>query len=139
MHFDEVVVYTDGGARGNPGPAASGVVIMTPDEQIIDAFGVYLGETTNNQAEYRAIKFGLEKARSLGATKIRFYMDSELAMRQLTGRYRVKNQDLLPIFQEIKMMAAALDVTYEHIPRAKNKLADEQVNIAIDRALGLQK
>lgn len=128
-------VYTDGGARGNPGPAASGIVITTLDGQVVEAFGVYLGETTNNQAEYRAVETALDKAIELGANRIEFYVDSQLIERQIKGQYRVKNPELRPIYLSIMQKMQGRDVTFTHIPRELNKLADAQVNIAIDQAL----
>lgn len=136
MH-DTIVIFTDGGARGNPGPAASGVVISTSDGKVIEAFGRYLGETTNNQAEYKAILFALQEAKKYSPKRIQFFMDSELAMKQLNGIYKMKNQDLKIIFDEIKKLAADYETTYEHVYRAQNKAADAQVNIAIDQALGI--
>jgi len=137
MH-EEIIIFTDGGARGNPGPAASGVVISTAKGEVIEAFGRYLGETTNNQAEYKAILFGLQEAKKYQPKRIQFFMDSELAMKQLTGVYRMKNEALRPIFDEIKRLAADYETTYEHVYRANNKAADAQVNIAIDKSLGIR-
>lgn len=138
MMHKEIVIFTDGGARGNPGPAASGVVISTADGKVLEAFGRYLGETTNNQAEYKAILFALQEAKKYQPKRIQFFMDSELAMKQLNGIYRMKNEALRPIFDEIKRLAADYDTTFQHVYRKDNKAADEQVNIAIDRALGLK-
>lgn len=137
MH-DELIINTDGGARGNPGPAASGVVIKTANGEVLEAFGRYLGETTNNQAEYKAILFALEEAKKYQPKRIRFYLDSELATKQLNGQYRVKSQDLMPIFLKIKELVQAYEVTFQHVYRADNKEADAQVNLAIDHALGLK-
>ena len=137
MH-EHIVIFTDGGARGNPGPAASGVVISTPDGEVLEAFGRYLGETTNNQAEYKAILFALQEAKKYSPKRIQFFMDSELTMKQLNGIYKMKNQDLKVIFDEIKEFASDYDTTYQHVYRKDNKAADAQVNIAIDKALGLK-
>lgn len=133
--YSEVVVFTDGGSRGNPGPSASGVVISTTNKIVIEAFGRFLGVTTNNQAEYKAIKFALEAVAKYKPKRVRCYMDSELAVKQLNGIYRVKNKDLMPIYAEIKKLAQNYETTFEHVYREKNKLADRQVNIAIDEAL----
>lgn len=135
MNYDELKTFTDGGARGNPGPAASGVVIMTMDDKVVEAFGVYLGETTNNQAEYKAIKFALEAVAKYKPTRVHCYMDSQLAQRQLIGQYKVKNADLRPIFLDILNLASKHETTFEHIYREANKLADAEVNKAIDEAL----
>ncbi len=137
MQHDELKIYTDGGARGNPGPSAAGVVIMTMDDKVVEEFGEYLGHQTNNFAEYTAISLALEHAKQYSPRRIWFYMDSQLAARQLNGQYKVKNPGLRPIFEAVKLHAQAFDVTFDHIPRAKNKLADKQVNLAIDKALGL--
>ncbi|HSX14908.1 MAG TPA: ribonuclease HI family protein [Candidatus Saccharimonadales bacterium] len=137
MH-DEIIIFTDGGARGNPGPAASGVVIKTTDGKVLEAFGRYLGETTNNQAEYKAILFALQEAEKYQPKRIQFFLDSELATKQLNGEYRVKNEDLKPIYLAIKELASHYDITFEHVYRKDNKAADAQVNLAIDKALGLK-
>jgi ribonuclease HI len=137
MH-DHIIIFTDGGARGNPGPAASGVVIKSADGKVIEAFGRYLGATTNNQAEYKAILFALQEAKKYEPKRIQFFMDSELAMKQLNGVYKMKNQDLKVIFDEIKQLALGYDTTYQHVYRKDNKEADAQVNMAIDQALGLK-
>lgn len=136
MAYKHIKVFTDGGARGNPGPAASGIVLLTPDDKLIEAFGVYLGETTNNQAECKAVLFALEAALKYGVKRIDFYMDSMLVCKQLSGEYKIKNEGLKPIYQQIWEYTKDLEVTYNHVYREFNKLADEQVNIAIDRALG---
>jgi ribonuclease HI len=134
---DELIINTDGGSRGNPGPAASGVVIKSADGKVVEAFGRYLGETTNNQAEYKAILFGLQEAKKYRPRRVHFLMDSELACRQLNGQYRVKNKELMPIYTDIKDLERSLEqVTYTHVYREKNQEADAQVNLAIDEALG---
>lgn len=138
MTYPELKFFTDGGSRGNPGPSASGVVILTMDDQVIEEFGVYLGHTTNNQAEWKAVKFALEHIAAYKPQRVHAYMDSELVCKQLNGQYRVKNADLIPIFQEVVALARNYDVSFSHVYRDKNKLADAQVNIAIDRALGLK-
>lgn len=139
MVYEYIKVYTDGGSRGNPGPAASGMVLLTPDDKLIEAFGVYLGETTNNQAECRAVLFAIEAALKHGAKKIDFYMDSMLVCKQLLGEYKIKNEALKPIYEQIWAYTKELECTYQHVYREFNKAADEQVNIAIDRALGYNK
>jgi ribonuclease HI len=134
-------MFTDGGARGNPGPAASGIVIFELDahgelgEQVA-AFGQYLGETTNNQAEYTAIILGLKKAKELGFDYVEVKMDSELAVKQLNGEYKVKNPGLAERFLEIYHLKPKFhQVTFSHVRREFNQLADAQVNLAIDQAL----
>ena len=108
------------------------------NDEVLEAFGHYWGETTNNQAEYRAIQLALEAIAKYEPTRVHGYMDSELAVKQLNGIYKVKNTDLRPIFHEIQRLAAKFNTTFEHVYRADNKLADAQVNIAIDKALGLK-
>ncbi len=132
-NLTELKLYADGGSRGNPGPSASGYVLMTMDEGIIAQGGLYLGLNTNNQAEYTALKIGLEEALSRGVKVIHVYMDSELVIRQMTGLYKVKNADLLVLHQTIKLLAGRFEnITYTHVPRALNKLADAMVNEVLD-------
>lgn len=139
MKIPELKFYTDGGSRGNPGPAASGVVILTMDDQVLNEFGVYLGTATNNVAEWTAVKLALEAIEKYGPGRIHAYMDSELVCRQLNGQYKVKHPDLLPLYRQAVELAKRYDITFEHVYRDKNKLADAQVNLAIDRALGLKR
>lgn len=130
----ELVSYTDGGARGNPGPAAIGVVIKMVSGTILKAFGRCIGETTNNQAEYRALIAALEEMKSLGARKIRCLLDSELVVKQLNRQYRVKDADLQPLFVKVWNLSATFEyVEFKHIAREENKLADFQVNQALDQ------
>jgi ribonuclease HI len=137
-----VRMYTDGGARGNPGPAATGVVLYEfnkdgEEGSKICEFGVYLGETTNNQAEYKAIIHGLEKAKELGYNEVDALLDSELAVKQLNGEYRVKNEGLARRVLEIHNLKQSFRaIRFTHIRRAFNTAADAMVNKAIDEALG---
>jgi len=129
----EVKLYTDGGSRGNPGPSASGYVIENMEGKLFTSKGVYLGITTNNQAEYQALQMGLEEASKYQVQTVHVYMDSLLVVNQLKGLYKVKNKDLLPIYQSIKEMIKDFkEVTIEHVPREFNKLADAEVNKALD-------
>lgn len=131
-------IYADGGSRGNPGPSASGYVILTEDGKLIKANGVYLGITTNNQAEYKSIKFALQDSLELGGKNIDVYMDSLLVINQLKGTFKIKNEALYPIYRDIKDLVTRFDrVEFTHVPRALNKLADEQVNICLDDALNI--
>ena len=133
VSIKEVKLYADGGSRGNPGPSASGYVITDMDNNILKKSGVYLGITTNNQAEYQALKFGLEEVQKLGAREVEVYMDSLLVINQLKGVYKIKNRDLWPIHEAIKEIAKQLKkVNYFHIPRELNKLADAEVNTTLD-------
>lgn len=136
----EVKMYADGGSRGNPGPSASGFVILTPDDEVIVKKGVYLGVTTNNQAEYQSLKFGLQEASRLGARTVHVYMDSMLVINQMLGIFQVKNRDLWPIHDAIKQLVATFHhVSFTHVPRELNKLADAAVNEALDETLHTQK
>lgn len=133
--------YTDGGARGNPGPAGAGAVLLLLDEEgkevrQLAEVSVYLGETTNNQAEYRAIFLALQKARELGSEDVEVRMDSELAARQLNGQYRVKNAELAQRYLEIVNLKRSFKrVIFKHVRRAQNAQADALVNAAIDQHL----
>lgn len=128
-----LITYTDGGARGNPGPAASGVVIKTPDGETLEAFGEYLGKQTNNYAEYTAILLALRHAKALGAETVEMRMDSELAVKQLTGEYRVKNPGLAAIYLRIhNEIIHFKKVSFHHVRREYNKAADAEVNKILD-------
>jgi len=124
-----LIIYSDGGSRGNPGPSASGFVIMDQNENVIHEGGVYLGITTNNQAEYHGVRLGLEKALELGARTIDFRIDSLLVVNQMKGVYKIKNRDLWPINERIRELIGKFDkVTFTHVRREFNQLADGMVN-----------
>jgi ribonuclease HI/ADP-ribose pyrophosphatase YjhB (NUDIX family) len=124
-----VIIYSDGGSRGNPGPSASGFVVMDENEQVIHEGGVYLGITTNNQAEYHGVQLGLEKALELGARRVDFRIDSMLVVNQMNGVYTIKNRELWPINERIHELVAQFDkVTFTHVKREFNQLADGMVN-----------
>lgn len=126
-------IYADGGSRGNPGPSAAGYVISNSRDQILEEGGLYLGVTTNNQAEYRAVKLALEKAAQFHPAQIDFYLDSQLVVSQLNGVYKIKNAALKPVIAEVKSLAAKFpQVNFQHIRREYNQLADAQVNIILD-------
>lgn len=132
-----IKLYADGGSRGNPGPSASGYVLLDMQDNIIQKSGVYLGVTTNNQAEYQALKFGLEAAQKLGVSEVAVHMDSLLVVNQMKGIFKVKNRDLWPIHEAIKDIATNFKkVTYTHVPRELNKLADAEVNTTLDAEAG---
>ncbi len=136
----EAKMYADGGSRGNPGPSASGFAILNLDDQIVVKEGVYLGVTTNNQAEYQALRLGLEQARRMGIQEIQVYMDSLLVVNQMKGIFKVKNRDLWPIHEAIKQIAVGFKrISYTHVPRELNKIADSAVNEALDQAASRQK
>ncbi len=129
----QVVVHVDGGARGNPGPAAAAAVVSAPDGRVLDQAAVTLGRTTNNVAEYRGLMLGLERAAVLGATEVDVVNDSELVAKQVNGEYRVKHADLVPLHAQAR---AALDGferwSLRSVPRAQNAAADALVNRALD-------
>ncbi|MDD3926185.1 MAG: ribonuclease HI family protein, partial [bacterium] len=129
----EAKLYTDGGARGNPGPAGIGFVLLDSDDNSLAEEGRYIGEATNNVAEYRALLLGLEWALAMGIDKLSVYADSELMVRQLKGEYKVKNDGLIPLYQEAMRSARRFSsISFTHIPRAKNRRADKLVNRAVD-------
>ena len=126
---------TDGGARGNPGPAAYGYVLESDDGHVLDARGETIGVATNNVAEYRALLAGLEKALELGVTELEVVSDSELLVKQMRGEYKVKNDALQALHGEASELAEGLEkVAYTAVRRAHNELADSLVNEALDRA-----
>ena len=128
-----VVVHVDGGARGNPGPAGIGVVVTDEHGEELSRANDYIGEATNNVAEYRALLLGIERARALGARALSLVNDSQLVARQLTGEYRVKNADLQKLYLQAMRALRELDAwSIESVPRAKNEVADALVNEAID-------
>lgn len=128
-----VKIYTDGGSRGNPGPSASGAVLYSEDGEVIGSASLYLGITTNNQAEYTAIIIGLEEAKAMGAETIELFMDSELAVKQLKGEYKVKNPEIAKRFLEVKNLIVQFDhVKIKHVRRELNKAADALVNKVLD-------
>lgn len=134
--YPHLISYSDGGSRGNPGPAAYGYVIKTPDGETIAGHGEYVGATTNNQAEYKGILAAIRKARELGAETLEMRMDSELAVKQLKGEYRVKDAGLGMIYVLIHNEKIAFKkVTFVHVRREFNKEADALVNQALDRHL----
>ena len=129
----KVVVHVDGGARGNPGPAAIGVVISDPDGEVLEELAEPIGVATNNVAEYRALLRGLERSRAMGAGEIEIVNDSELVARQLTGAYKVKHPALKPLHADAMAALRAFDSwRIRSVPRAENARADELVNLALD-------
>lgn len=126
-------LFTDGGSRGNPGPSALGYVILDMNDGIIKKESEFLGTTTNNQAEYQGLLSGLKDALSHGIKELEVYMDSELIIKQINGLYKIKNQDLLPIYKAVKEIAEKFDkITFTHVPRAMNSIADSLVNECLD-------
>jgi ribonuclease HI len=129
------ILWTDGGARGNPGPAAYAYVLEAGDGTVLDARGEAIGHATNNVAEYSALVAGLRRAAELGVTALELRSDSELMVKQMRGEYRVKNRDLQELFLDASRAARAVGaVTYTHVRREHNELADRLVNEALDAA-----
>ena len=127
------VIFTDGGARGNPGPAGVGVAIFDAKGKILKKIAQYLGERTNNEAEYEAVLLALEQASKLGAGEVVINLDSELVARQLNNVYRVKNNRMRALVIKVHNIETKFKkVSYKHIPREKNELADQLVNEVID-------
>lgn len=134
---EEVIIYADGGSRGNPGPSASGFVIYDGQQNMLVYRGTYVGITTNNQAEYTALKLALEEAKSIGANVAKVYMDSLLVINQMRGIFKVKNRDLWPIHDAVQSLAKQFKtISFTQVPREMNKLADAAVNQALDAHLG---
>lgn len=142
-----MVVCIDGGARGNPGPAAIGVALFRAGDEAatptaaeaataaaepVLQVGAYIGETTNNVAEYYALLRGLEEALALGATEIEVRSDSELLVKQMNGEYRVRNDGLRPLHGRARALSHRVPTSYVHVPRERNRLADSLVNKALD-------
>lgn len=128
-----VIIYTDGGSRGNPGPSASSFVIKDANEKMLFEDGKYLGITTNNQAEYQAVRLALEKALELGAQTVQCRMDSQLVANQLNGSFQIRNRDLWPIHAAIKELTMRFkQVRFVHVRREFNHEADAMVNKILD-------
>jgi ribonuclease HI len=129
----KALLFTDGGARGNPGPAAYAFVLEGEDGELIASEGVAIGTATNNVAEYSGLVAGLRRALDLGLKHVELVSDSELMVKQMRGEYRVKNEGLRPLYDEAQRLARAIgDVEYRHVRRAENELADRLVNDALD-------
>ena len=128
-----VSIYTDGGARGNPGPAAIGVVIKDKEQHIIKEYGEYIGETTNNVAEYSALISALHSAHTLGATHVDCFLDSKLVVEQLNRKWKVKQPHIQTLFVKAwNVLQKFSSYSLSYIPRAQNKQADAWVNNALD-------
>ena len=131
----KLVLHVDGGARGNPGPAAIGVVVSEPGGTVVDEVAERIGLATNNVAEYRAVLRGLERARELGASEVEIVGDSELVARQLSGAYKVKHPALRPLYEQAMMALVGFrQWRIRTVPRAENARADALVNAALDAA-----
>ena len=133
MRAHSLLAYVDGAARGNPGPAAAGVVLQSPSGETLKTLSIAIGLTTNNVAEYAALVLALQEALLMGAEELQVYTDSELVAKQWNGEYKIKDATLKVLYQlalHLKQGFRKLQVT--HVPRERNKLADEQANRALD-------
>jgi ribonuclease HI len=134
LSINKVIIYADGAARGNPGPAAIGVTIKDEPGRLIARISRRIGITTNNQAEYRAIIAALEKAISLGTRQVEVKSDSELVVKQINGQYKVKKITLRPLYQKVIQLIGSLEgFTISYIPRQQNAEADKLANKALDK------
>ncbi|MCL6472364.1 MAG: ribonuclease HI family protein [Firmicutes bacterium] len=130
----KLIIFTDGAARGNPGPAGAGSLIIDPEGHVLAEMSEYLGETTNNVAEYTALILALEKASKFNAEEIEIRSDSELLVRQLSGEYKVKNEGLKPLVERVRSLLSGYKrVGVKHIYRSENARADVLANEAIDK------
>ncbi len=133
MLLEEAKMYTDGGSRNNPGDSACAFVICDLADNVVEKSGYYMGIATNNQAEYYGQIKGLERCRDLGIDKVRLFSDSQLVVNQMNGFYKVKNQELAPLHQQLKELADSFEkVTFEYVPRALNAESDREVNRILD-------
>ncbi|HET9722034.1 MAG TPA: reverse transcriptase-like protein [Candidatus Saccharimonadales bacterium] len=134
MLLEEANLYTDGGSRGNPGDSSCAYVICDVNNNVVEKSGYYMGMATNNQAEYLGFKKGLERARDLGIGKITLHSDSQLVVNQMNGIYKVKNQELAPLHQDVKELAKSFEtIRFVYVPRELNKIADKEVNRILDQ------
>ncbi len=132
--MSKLKIYTDGGARGNPGPGGCGVVIYDQQNKVIGEYTKFLKKATNNQAEYEALILALQKAKALKAKELSCYLDSQLIVEQLNHRYKIKNRDLGSLFVKVWNLSQSFKkISYHYIPREKNKQADKLVNQVIDK------
>lgn len=133
MLYKKLTIYSDGGARGNPGPAGIGAALLA-DKKVVGTVSKYIGEATNNQAEYWAIIEALKKAKELGAEEVECFLDSELVVKQLNQEYRVKDKDLGILFVKVwNLKINFKKISFHHIRREQNEMADKLANEAMDR------
>lgn len=142
--LEKLIISTDGGSRGNPGPAALGVVFADAGGKVFKEYGKTLGRRTNNEAEYEAVLFALQKARAffgrerIAGMQVEVRMDSELVCRQLAGEYKIEEERLWPIFMKIRNTRMDFPhISFRHVPREENRCADAMVNQALDREQGI--
>lgn len=132
----KLILYTDGGARGNPGPAGIGIVICDAKNKIIKKIAKYIGRATNNQAEYQALILGLETVKKMKAREVYCYLDSELVVKQLNHKYKIKNRGLGPLFIKVWNLSQSFKkINFYYIPREKNIEADKLVNEVIEKRI----
>jgi ribonuclease HI len=130
----QATLFADGGSRGNPGPAASGAVLVAPNGAVMDEVGEFLGRATNNVAEWTALCIGLERALERGIARLAVRLDSELVVKQMRGEYRVKHADLQPLHRRAQSLLRRFEyVDIKHVPRKQNALADRVVNDVLDQ------
>ncbi|MFA5050552.1 MAG: ribonuclease HI family protein [Patescibacteria group bacterium] len=130
----KLILYTDGGARGNPGPAGAAGLIYDTDKKVIKKFAQFLGKATNNQAEYQALVLGLELAKKIKASEVDCYLDSLLVVEQMNQKWKIKNKELSVLFVKVWNLSQSFEkVNFYHIPREKNEEADKLVNGIIDK------
>jgi ribonuclease HI len=135
----EATLFADGGSRGNPGPAASGAVLVAPNGEVLDEVGRFLGVATNNVAEWTALCIGLERAFERGIRRLAVRLDSELVVKQMHGEYRVKHADLQPLHRRARKLLERFEhVDIAHVPRKANALADRLVNHVLDQEAAVQ-
>lgn len=131
--MEKIILFTDGGSRGNPGPAGIGMVVKNEEGHTIERLWKFLGVATNNQAEYRAILEGLKHVLAVyEPQEVSCYLDSELVVKQLNGEYKVKNKELIPLYEEIRSLVMFRGVHFHHVPRERNQEADACANTAMD-------
>lgn len=130
----EATLFADGGSRGNPGPAASGAVLLDAGGELVEEVSAYLGVATNNVAEWKAVLLGLRAARERGVRRLAIRLDSELVVKQLQGEYRVKHADLQPLYRRALALLRQFEhIDLRHVPRKQNALADRLVNRVLDQ------
>ena len=130
----DLVLFADGGSRGNPGPAGAGAVLFDAQGNLVAELSRFLGRTTNNVAEYEGLIMGLEAAREHGASRLAVRLDSELLVKQLNGQYRVKAPNLKPLFQKAQSIISGFEqIDIRHVRRELNKEADRMANLAMDK------
>jgi len=130
----KLIINTDGGSRGNPGPAGIGVVISDDQGVVIAKYGEHIGVGTNNIAEYRALILGLQKIQDFEHDEVECRLDSELVVKQLTGHYKVKDAKMKELYEQVQALCFFKPISFVHVRREQNKLADEMVNEALDKA-----